>query len=178
MKKALKTAGKVIFGFLVLVVIGLGFIFLVPGYDLRLVRSESMEPTVNMGDLIITGPVNESSIAEGQIITFDLNGELVTHRVASINGDAIKTKGDNVESIDPWTITRSDVVGNYIFRIPYVGYGLKFVQSKTGWFITIIVPAMLLILLLAKDIVKEALKTDTKKSPQKTVGDAIRINEK
>ncbi|GAG48795.1 unnamed protein product, partial [marine sediment metagenome] len=43
---------------LVLIVAGLAFIYFSPGYDLRLVKSESMKPAVNMGDLIITGPVN------------------------------------------------------------------------------------------------------------------------
>jgi signal peptidase len=177
MKKVMKTTGKVVFGILAAMLVGLGFIFFVPGYDLRLVRSESMEPTVNMGDVIITGPVK--AIAEGQIVTFDLNGELVTHRIASIDGNAVKTKGDNVDNVDPWTITTADVVGNYLFRIPYVGYGMKFVQSRVGWFVTIIIPAMILVLWLAKDIVKEALKSDGPKDKScKTGGDTIGIHEK
>jgi hypothetical protein len=37
-----------------------------------------------------------------------------------------------------------------------VGYVTRFIQTKTGWFITIIVPGALLTLWLVKDIVKEA----------------------
>ena len=153
MKK--KIAGKITIGILVLILIGLGLLYFVPGYNLYLVRSESMTPAINMGDLIITGPVN-GEVKEGDIITYDLNGELVTHRVLSI-GDTIVTKGDAVEDPDPWTVKDSSIQGTYLFKIPYVGYATKFIQTKVGWFITIIIPAMVLVVWLAKDIVKEAM---------------------
>jgi signal peptidase len=145
MKK--KIAGKIAIGILVLILIGLGFIYFVPGYDLYLVRSESMTPAINMGDLIVTGPVN-GEVKEGDIITYELDDELVTHRVHSI-GDTIITKGDAVED--------SSIQGLYLFKIPYIGYATKFIQTKVGWFITIIIPAMVLVAWLAKDIVKEAM---------------------
>jgi len=155
----MKLAGKVIIGILIVVLAGLGFIHFAPGFDLYLVRSQSMEPTINMGDLIITGPT-DGNVEAGQIVTFNLNGDLVTHRIYSVDETAIHTKGDNVEDIDPWTIRSADVVGSYIFKIPYVGWVTRFVQTKIGWFITIIIPAMILVIWLAKDIVKEALRTD------------------
>ena len=153
MKK--KIAGKITIAILLLILVGLGFIFFVPGYSLYIVRSESMTPTINMGDLIITGPVN-GEVSEGDIITYELNGELITHRVYS-TGDTIVTKGDAVEDPDPWIVKDSSIQGTYVFKIPYVGYATRFIQTKIGWFITIIVPAMALVVWLAKDIVKEAL---------------------
>lgn len=154
MKK--KIAGRIVIVVLALVLAGLGFVYFVPGYDLYLVRSESMTPTINMGDLIITGPVDEN-VEEGEIITFEWSGELVTHRVHTIDETVIHTKGDAVEDPDPWTITNSNVRGTYLFKIPYVGFVTRFIQTKIGWFITIIIPAMALVVWLAKDIVKEAL---------------------
>jgi hypothetical protein len=50
----------------------------------------------------------------------------------------------------------SDVRGVYLFKIPSVGYVTNFIQTKTGWFLTIIIPGALLTLWLVKDIVKEA----------------------
>ena len=150
-----KIAGKIIIGILALILVGLGFIYFVPGYGLYLVRSESMTPTINMGDLIITGPVN-GEVKEGDIITYELNGELVTHRVHSIE-ETIVTKGDAVEDTDPWTVKDSSIQGTYLFKIPYVGYATRFIQTKIGWFITIIIPAMALVIWIAKDIVREAM---------------------
>lgn len=157
-----KIAGKIIIGLLLLILIGLGFVYFMPGYGLYLVRSESMTPTINMGDIIITGPVNDE-VKEGDIITYDLNGELVTHRVHSID-EVIITKGDAVEDPDPWIVKDSSIEGTYLFKIPCVGYATKFIQTKVGWFITIIIPAMALVVWIAKDIVKEALG-DTQKQP-------------
>ena len=71
MKKILSRSVLVI---LVLILIGLGLIYFLPDYDLYLVRSESMKPAVNMGDLIITGPVGgpiNGEIQPGTIITYN-----------------------------------------------------------------------------------------------------------
>jgi signal peptidase len=150
-----KLAGKIIIGLLVLILVGLGFIYFMPGFGLYLVKSESMTPAINMGDLIITGPIN-GEVKEGDIITFEWEGELVTHRVYS-TGETIITKGDAVEDPDPWTVKDSSIQGTYLFKIPYVGYATRFIQTKIGWFVTIIIPAMVLVAWLAKDIVKEAM---------------------
>ena len=145
---------------LLLAVAGLAFIYFAPGYSLYLVRSESMRPTLNLGDLIITGPPNELSnggVGTGTIITYEYQSELVTHRVKSVEGQTLVTKGDAVEDPDPWAVSMSDIRGIYLFKVPYVGYVTSFVQSKVGWFLMIIVPAMCLVIWLVKDIVKEAL---------------------
>lgn len=152
----MKLAVKIIVAVLALILAGLGFLFFAPGYNLYLVRSESMTPTINMGDLMITGPVS-GALEEGEIITYERNRELVTHRVYSLDETTIQTKGDAVEKPDPWTVQSSDVRGTYLFRIPYIGYATRFIQTKTGWFITIIIPAAILVIWLARDIVKEAL---------------------
>ena len=143
-----------------LVVAGLTFLYFSPGYDLRLVRSESMKPAINMGDLIITGPLNgpiNGEIKPGTIVTYEYSKELITHRVQSIDGKTLVTKGDAVEDTDSWSVTLSDVRGVYLFRVPYVGYVTSFVQTKLGWFLAIIIPGALLVGWLAKDIVKAAL---------------------
>ena len=145
---------------LVLAVAGLAFIYFTPGYSLYLVRSESMRPALNLGDLIITSPPNELLIGEvgtGKIITYEYQSELVTHRVQSVEGQTLVTKGDAVEDPDPWTVSLSDIRGIYLFKVPYVGYVTSFVQSKLGWFLMIIIPAMCLVMWLVRDIVKEAL---------------------
>jgi signal peptidase I len=157
MKK--KIAGKIILALLVLVLVGLGLIYILPGYNLYVVRSESMVPTINMGDIIITGPVKDT-LEAGQIITYERNDALITHRVKSVNETTLVTQGDAVEDPDPWIVKTSDVRGTYLFKIPYVGYVTRFIQTKVGWIISIIIPALVLVIWLAKDIVKEALKSD------------------
>jgi len=144
---------------LVLILAGLAFLYFAPNYSLYLVRSESMRPAINMGDLIITGPANgpiNGEVEPGTIVTYEHSQELITHRVESIDGEALVTKGDAVEDPDPWSVEMSSVRGVYLFKIPYVGYVTSFIQTKLGWFLSIIIPAALLVGWLAKDIVKEA----------------------
>ena len=155
----MKVLSRVVLVILILILAGLAFLYFSPGYDLRLVRSESMKPAVNMGDLIITGPVNgpiNGEVKPGMIVTYEYSKELITHRVESIDGETLVTKGDAVEGSDPWPVEMSNVRGVYLFKVPYVGYMTSFVQTKLGWFLSIIIPAALLVCWLAKDIVKEA----------------------
>jgi len=154
----MKIASRSILVILILIIAALGFIFFSPDFNMYLVRSESMVPTINMGDMIVTGPVS-GEVDKGAIITYELNNEVITHRVHSVDGDNLITKGDAVEDTDPWFVSASDIKGAYLFKIPYVGYVTSFIQTKTGWFLSIIVPSALLVLWLAKDIVKEALST-------------------
>ncbi len=155
----MKIISRIIMSGLVLILAGLAFVYFVPGYNLYLVRSESMTPNIKMGDLIITGPMDgpiNGEVRTGTVVTYKHQGELITHRVEEINGTVLVTRGDAVEHADPWQVTLSDVQGVYLFKIPSVGYLTNFVQTKTGWFVSIIIPGALLTLWLVKDIVKEA----------------------
>ena len=140
-----------------LIVAALAFVFFSPAYGLYIVRSESMKPAINMGDLVITGPPG-ADINPGDIVTYAFGKKLITHRVLSIDGDTLITKGDASEDPDPRPIQISQVTGSYLFKIPYAGYPASFVRTRQGWFLVIILPAMVLLTFIVKDIIKEALK--------------------
>ncbi|MFH1382563.1 MAG: hypothetical protein ABIH70_06670, partial [Chloroflexota bacterium] len=70
-----------------------------------------------------------------------------------------------------WPVSLSSVQSVYLFKIPYVGFLLNFIQTKTGWFLAIIVPAALLVGWLIKDILKEAFR-DVDKTTDKKRGEA------
>jgi signal peptidase len=145
---------------LVAVVGILAFFYLDDDYSAYVVKSDSMQPTINSGDMVFIGRSNQlfvGDIAPGKIITFERHGEMVTHRVKSIVGDTIYTRGDALEDTDPWVVSRFfDVKGCYIFRIPYVGLISNFLKTKIGWFVCIILPAICLLGFIISDIVKEA----------------------
>jgi signal peptidase len=139
---------------LALIIAGFAFLYFSPDYNMRLVRSESMVPAINMGDMIITGPPGDN-IQPGTIITYHRGEELVTHRVVSVQGDTLIAQGDAVEDPDPWPVSLSDIEGVYIFKIPYIGYIANFISTKLGWFLVIILPAAALVAFLVWDIFKE-----------------------
>ena len=158
-----KTLSWVVSGLLVAVIGFFGFIYLSPNHNVYMVRSESMKPAIKLGDIIITGPMGGSlhgEIKPDTIITYERGKELITHRVVSIDGDVLVTRGDNTEEPDPWKVTMSDVQGVYMLKIPFVGYALSFIQSRVGWFVAIILPAAVLVGLMVKEIIKEAFRED------------------
>jgi signal peptidase len=162
-KKSLNIVNWVATAVLAAVVLFLLFVHFSPEYDMFLVKSGSMVPAINTGDMIITGPIN-GTVRPGTVVTYARGEALVTHRVISVNGDTLVTKGDAVEDPDPGPVTMSQVRGIYLFKIPSLGYLANFIHSKLGWFIIVIVPAILLLGLIFWEIVKEVLKKPQRRS--------------
>lgn len=104
------------------------------------VLSGSMRPTFEVGTIIYYKAVPQEEIQEGDIITYQMGNELVTHRVKRIeNGDYI-TQGDanNVEDGKP--VPYSSIQGRVGgLAIPILGYGVQFINSNMWLFILIVV---------------------------------------
>jgi len=159
--KIAKIAGWAVTGIIVLFIAGLAFIHFSPGYSFSMVRSGSMTPTINTGDVIITSPATPS-VKPGTIVMYLHDVDMITHRVLSVNGDTLVMKGDALEHPDPWPVQITDVKGIFLFRIPFIGFAANFVRTKLGWFLAIIIPTMVILGMLIKDILKEAFKDDKK----------------
>ncbi len=152
-KRAVKIFVRTVSIILGLIVAALAFVFFSPDYDLYFVRSESMKPAINMGDLMIVGPAGDGDgIKPGVIVTYELGKNLITHRVLSVDGDTLITKGDANEDPDPRPVQLSQVKSRYLFKIPYIGYLNSFVRTRLGWFLVIILPAMVLVGFIVKEI--------------------------
>ena len=119
-----------------------------------------MEPAFNVGDVVIAGPLDSGGINPGVIITYQIGKTLITHRVLSVDGNTLITKGDANKAPDPSPVLLSQVQSRYLFRIPYVGYAAGFVRTRLGWFLAIILPSLVLVGFIVKDIIKEALKNE------------------
>lgn len=115
------------------------------------VVTESMEPVINVNDMVIATPFNIEDAEVGDIITFkadiDYNGtqEVVTHYIYSIDetGDEaiIRTnrhfEDDETIVPDTWLIAESDVLGSHGVTVKYLGFLVGFLRSIYG--ITIVV---------------------------------------
>lgn len=106
------------------------------------VVTNSMEPTINVGDLVFINE-RDDSYQSGDIIAFyqDINNdnvdEVVIHYIESIEGNTIATVSENGQT-DPWRITHDDVIGTYMRHIAGVGNFLRFIQSPIGSLVIII----------------------------------------
>lgn len=127
-----------------------------PIFGLYTIVSPSMVPNINVYDVVFVAQTNTKKLEVGNVISFYVSNNAmlsatpVTHRIAekvlSSTGEyAFKTKGDNNDMKDDWTIYEKDVLGKVIFKIPQLGRVQFFLASKTGWFIIILIPALVII---------------------------------
>ena len=96
-------------------------------YGLLMIGSGSMTGTINMGDGMIYETYDgKKNLEEGDIVMFNARGIKVVHRIIEkkvVNGqEQFITKGDANNTKDDGYITKSDVIGLYICRLPYAGY--------------------------------------------------------
>lgn len=91
------------------------------------VVSGSMEPVINTYDGIVVSKISYDELNVGDIITFryDLNDdgtdEFITHYVADISSQGIRTKPAVSEDWDRWTLDESMIVGRVEYHIPKIG---------------------------------------------------------
>jgi len=116
------------------------------------VVTNSMEPTIKVGDLVLINTRNGNH-QEGDIIAFhqditgDGNLDVVIHYIANRDGEAIQTMSEN-NQIDPWVINDDAVIGTYMMHIPNLGNILRFARSPIG--IAVIVIDIILIYVIFK----------------------------
>lgn len=150
-KKTLKTVGTIAFfifsGLLVLYILLELFI---PDMTIKVfqfkpyvVLTESMEPVIDVDDMVIVLNPNLDKLEVGDIITFkadiDYNGtkETVTHYIHTItennDGDRIfRTNRYGSTTPDTWILRDSDIIGVYGFRIRQLGVVVNFIKSPFG----------------------------------------------
>jgi len=85
-------------------------LFLTHTVFFAIITSDSMNPTVKTGDLVLMHSTN-FEIAEGDIIMFTVPSEknLIIHRVERITEEGIYTAGDATGSVDNWVVNPDDV---------------------------------------------------------------------
>lgn len=144
-------------GLLLLIVVVIPFvIYAVPGVvgaeGSYVVLSGSMEPTISTGDVVVVDDVDPGDIEERDVITYLRSGAdtPTTHRVVGINEDggelSFVTKGDANDDPDASPVAASEVRGQVVFTIPYIGYVIEFVNTPTGFVALVVVPFALLLL--------------------------------
>ncbi len=112
------------------------------------VLSGSMEPEIHVGAMVyVDKNISIEEIETGDIIAFQTNSALVTHRVVE-KDDKTKTfmtKGDANEVNDFAPVDYDMYVGKTVFSIPYLGYLMSYINTTRGKIIIVtIVLAMFL----------------------------------
>ena len=127
-----------------------------------IVLTDSMKPTINAGDLVIVVAISPEEVEDEMVITFfdpaSKQQSVVTHRVYEIhyNDDGtikgFETYGDgNNGAIDEILVPTENLIGKYVFPIPFAGHVAMFMQTTPGLIVCVVVP---LIILIGYDILR------------------------
>lgn len=119
-----------------------GIFTVVPGVNSYVVASQSMAPAISAGSLIYVADTGDYHV--GDIVTFQRDEKLVTHRIIENESNRYVTKGDANDGPDA-PITANQVVGEVVLAIPLYGYFFDFASSPIGYGLLVVVPAFLLI---------------------------------
>lgn len=88
------------------------------GYSLFEVQTGSMEPEISAGDWIIVKHENDYELED--VVTFEIDGEFVTHRIINKYGDTFVTRGDANNAKDS-PISKEQIVGKEVKTLPTFG---------------------------------------------------------
>lgn len=128
------------------------------GYKPFIVLSDSMKDTFEVGDIAVSRSVDPDTLQPGDIVTFrsiDPNNfdEVVTHKIREITtyegAPAFVTYGTTTDVNDTYPVPFEQVIGQYAFRLPKMGYFFQFLKSPAGYVTLILIPFLLLIVIQA-----------------------------
>lgn len=165
MKKALHIAGNILTvlilifalcmtAFTIISVRTLGGNANILGYKPYIVLSDSMRDTFQVGDISVSKAVDPATLEPGDIVTFtsidpDHYGEVITHKIREITTyegqPAFVTYGTTTGEDDAYPAPFDQVVGEYVFRVPKLGYFFQFLKTPAGYVTVILLPFLVLI---------------------------------
>lgn len=179
-KKKLHIGKYFFYGFLVLLLSCFIFIFIsygqskktgnppnLFGFNVLVVQSASMEPTIEPGDVVIVKSKKKDTSPALQVqdvITFKQimsSGEKptwITHRVVDVTtagGNTMYiTKGDANDTQDKDPVTENNLLGKVVATVPKMGFFFDFIKQPLGMFVCIGLPILILILFEAINLIR------------------------
>ena len=104
------------------------------------VISGSMEPILKVGGILYYEKINLDDFKKDDILVYQLNEHIVSHRIVNINEYGFETKGDNNNSNDSYIVDKNNVIGRgNNWSIPYIGYYADFIYNHKYLLIVMII---------------------------------------
>lgn len=135
-KRDIKEEG--IFGWMITCIFSIGIIWfsvgVFPIYP-SVIATGSMEPLIKPGDVIIVKKVDADEIKVGDIVQFQSENILISHRVIDVmmneeKKKSFKTKGDNNSIPDNSLVSSEFVKGKIVYVVPKIGWPALILKQK------------------------------------------------
>jgi hypothetical protein len=96
-------------------------------------RGPSMNPLLNTPDILYVRPYGRREVRCGDVVVFwssDADRKVV-HRVVSVDGEGVRTKGDNNSHVDSWNLMPESIIGR-VEWIERAGRRVRIFGGRTG----------------------------------------------
>lgn len=141
--------------------------------------SESMEPTFYKDDLAIVKSCDVEELKIGDIITFQQEDRIISHRILDITrkkGEkTFITKGDHNEVEDTEPVDTQNIYGKVVFVIPKIGKIVNYIQTVRGFMNVCILIVIICIIVNFRDKTINNRKIKRKKYEIKKLRDNYKI---
>jgi len=104
------------------------------GFAPLAVASGSMQPAMDVGDLIIIR--EQKNYAVNDIVTYSTGRSIVTHRIVEMDGSNAVVKGD-ANNVADGSVPLSSIEGKMVLRIPRVGDAMLLARTPAGMLVVI-----------------------------------------
>lgn len=84
------------------------------GYKPVYVMTGSMEPTLKVNGLVIIKQIEYDDVQVDDIIMYEIDEKMITHRVIEITDEGIRTKGDNNNVKDAYILKPENIKGKAV----------------------------------------------------------------
>jgi len=109
---------SVVAGILLVVAVAVGLFG--SGYHFYVVKTPSMGTTAPVGTLVAVHA--KSSYAIGDVVSYQRNDRVYTHRIVEQTAEGFTTKGDSNDATDALPVTPDEIVGQVTFYGKYLGF--------------------------------------------------------
>lgn len=137
--------------------------------------SGSMEPNLEINDVVLVQKCDILELKKGDIITFRQDERIISHRILKVTKEKgiikFQTKGDNNEIPDPDLVEQEQIYGKVLFRIKKIGKFISYIQNARGFINIVIFAIIVYILVTLKDKQKHIRKIRRKKYEIKKIRD-------
>ena len=141
------------------------------GYRAYSITTNSMEPSISSGDVVIVKKYDEDQMRVGNVITYKQKEEIITHRIVDIKETEGEkrfiTKGDNNNVEDTEGTQYKDIKGTIILTIPHLGSIIRVLENKMIFLVVVLIFLILLFYRLQLQEKKE-IRREKKINEEKT----------
>jgi signal peptidase len=148
------------------------------GYYIFTVLTDSMEPELVPGDVILSKSAKQTGVKLGDIVTYkseSVGGYFLTHRVIGFNivggVEYVITRGDNTAGNDP-PVPVDRITSVMVKKLDFISKMLGVLKTPQGFFLIIVAPLVLVLILIFVSYYRDKLKLEKREIKEKAQSDA------